>query len=382
MIKRFHGFYSTSALCMLVCVIVYGCFINSSKQINTAQGSRYACTFGIRIPAEGDTLLDLKENFFNNSDAFTTFRLSRSAVNSNDKKIKTIKIPLRKIVCMSTSHIAYLNALGKLDNIVAVSGGQYINNKEIIKRMNQGAIKDVGYESSLNYEMILSLNPDMVFTYGINGENNTYIEKLRQLGIPVMVLGDYTENHPLGKLEYIRLFGYLTGVPVRADSIFISKSANYAKIREAVPAAAQRPQVLLNAPWKETWYIPGGDNYISKLINDAGADVLGAEKGKITATSYNTEQIYHISSAADFWLHPNSYSSIKALTGANTLFKEITALKRGKVYNNIKRVTAFGGSDFWESGVVDPDIILKDLVSIFHPELLPGYEPVYYIHLK
>lgn len=346
------------------------------------KSSEYARLFNI-IENPSDTILEIKENIYNNSNEYNSYKLTKDInPEKSEKKIPTIKIPLKRVICMSTGHIAYLNILNETESIVAVSGGRYINNVIINELIEQGKIADIGFESSLNYELILSLKPDMVFTYGISGENNSYIEKLRQLGIPVLVLGDFSENHPLGKLEYIKLFGALFGKLKMADSIFCSKKESYVELRDKLRKVNTRPNVLLNAPWKETWYLPGSDSYMTQLIYDAGASVLGAKPNTSQSGSSNIEEVYKLSITADFWLNPNSYKSINSLTLAVPLFKNINAIKRGNIYNNIKKITSSGGSDFWENGVIEPEIILMDLVKIFHPEQIENHELRYYIKLN
>ncbi len=368
---------------IIVLVILLGCSGNHQREIEKRGSTEYANLFNL-ICSKTDTILKIKDNFYNNSNQFTSYILKHdnTKLKTGNLSRNTIKTPLRRVICMSTGHIAYLNLLEELNSIIAVSGGRYINNNQINKKINSGQIVDIGYESSLNFEMIMALKPDMIFAYGISGENNSYIDKLRQMGIPVLVLGDFSENHPLGKLEYIKLFGALFEKKELADSIFNAKKTVYNSIRENVLKVKSRPKVMLNAPWKETWYVPGDESYMTKLISDAGAEVLGVKQNSSKSGSSSIEEVYKLSFGADFWLNPNSYKSIKTLTDAVPLFKNINAVNSGNVFNNIKKITPSGGSDFWENGVVEPEVILEDLVKIFHPELLPNHELQYYIRLK
>ena len=171
------------------------------------------------------------------------------------------------------------------------------------------------------------------------------------------------------------------GVRDRADSIFNSSKINYLSYKK-LAENTKRVKVLINAPWKDVWYIPGERSYISVLINDAGGDILLSKKGKATPHSYNLEEVYAKCAEANYWLNPNNYSSIKELKYSNPLFKNIPALKNGMVFNNILRNTKEGGSDFWENGVIEPDAILRDLIKIFHPEIDPEWKFKYYIKLE
>ncbi len=289
---------------------------------------------------------------------------------------------IKRVVCMSTSHIAYMSALNLENLIVGVSGKQYISNQSIQNLIENGEITDIGYEGSLNYELLMRLKPDVVFTYGIAGENNVYINKIRELGITVVALGDYLEDHPIGKLEYLKLFGKVFNCNNKADSIYNQVKLRYLSLKEIVEKTKTKPKILLNAPWKEVWYIPGDENYMSVLIKDAGGEIL-LSKPEVSGTiTYGLEEVYKNSLKADLWLNPNNMSTIEELTNSNPLFKNIPALKSGKIFNNTKRETRLGGSDFWEKGVIEPDVILNDLIEILHPELDWKRELVYYKQLK
>ncbi|MDZ4059249.1 MAG: ABC transporter substrate-binding protein, partial [Bacteroidales bacterium] len=289
---------------------------------------------------------------------------------------------LTKVVCMSTSHIAYINTLGEAESIVAISGGRYISDSIISSGVADGTIADIGFESSISYEKLMQLKPDIVFTYGISGENNLYIQKIRDIGIKVIALGDYMEEHPLGKLEYLKLFGELYCKGEYADSLYNSVKDRYNKVAQRVADIEYRPVILLNAPWKEIWYIPGENNYMSHLIRDAGGEVLLSKEGDSHSYTNSIEEVFASSHKASLWLNPNFYSTISELRSSNPLFSKMNLLSSGKVFNNTKRNTERGGSDFWERGVVEPDIILNDLINIIHPDKGDSGELKYYIKLK
>ena len=365
---RFKIYYIAAVLFTIS--LLSACNARKADSLSIGE-SRYAKFFKIEVNSAGDTSLLLNENFYTNNSKYTRIQID----SSTSKKYQ-------RIICMSTSHIAFLEAIGKLDCIIAISGGRYVYNNYLLDKIRRGEIEDIGYESSLNYERILALKPDIVFTYGISGENNSYIDKLRQLGVNVMVIGDFNESHPLGKLEYIKLFGLLTGESSAADSIFAAKERIYNQIKATAASQIERPKILINAPWKDSWYVPGEENYMTALINDAGGRLLGSRSGVKVSSSHSVEEIFKLASNADYWLNPNSYRDLATLISDNPLFKGIKAVKEKRVYNNIKKNTAYGGSDFWEKGVIEPEVVLKDLVKILHPDLFPGYTPQYYMQLR
>lgn len=301
--------------------------------------------------------------------------------------IYTIHYPVKKVVCMSSSHVAYLAELGEHECIKGISGTKFITNEKVRGLIKENRIADVGGENLPDYELIISMKPDVVIAYGINGGNNSHIEKLQQFGIKALTIGDYLEDSPLGKLEYLKLFGELTQKREIADSIFIAKAQRYIDIKTKIASAIEgsdTTDVLLNAPYNGIWYIPGDKNYTSQLIKDAGGKILGAKEDEIQPSQLSFEHVYQFALKADVWLHPNIINTLKALEAENPLFKNIPALKNNRVYNNTLRNTPEGGSDFWETGVVEPHIILEEIAHILHPELFTqeNFKFKYYRRLK
>lgn len=282
-----------------------------------------------------------------------------------------IPYPIERCICMSTSHVAFLNSLSQTEKIKGISETRFLYNPDVRALIERGEIKDVGSENLLNFELVMSLRPDLLFAYEISGADNSYIEKLHELGIKVIVVADYLENHPLGRMEYIKLFGELTGRRGRADSIFNHVKRKYLAIKEEMHEKLRghaAKKILINSPFNGIWYIPGGENYMSLLIKDAGGHILGSREGEVESERMSLEKGYMYALEADIWLDPGEYT-LKGLSELYPLFSKIPALKRGLVYNNSKRHTSAGGSDFWESGVVEPHIVLRDLSIILHPEL-------------
>jgi len=289
-----------------------------------------------------------------------------------------IPYPLQNVVCLSTTHIAYLDAIEQSHLITGVSGAQYLSNLRV-----RGAATDVGYEGALNYEVLLSLHPDVVFAYGIAGTSNDYLKPLAKMGVPVVYMGDYVEAHPLGKAEYMVAFSafFDSGVMKKAVHTFEDVCKTYNDLEKLACNYVSKAKVLLNAPFKDIWYIPGGDNYMTRLLTDAGGVVLGSKAGVKESRGITLEQAYLYALEADFWLHPNAFRTLHALTESDPRFAKTPVFKAQRVYNNTLLHTPGGGSDFWETGVIEPHVILADLIKILHPELLPEHDLVYYEQL-
>lgn len=290
-----------------------------------------------------------------------------------------IELPLRKVVSMSTSYTAFIEALGSDSTICGVSGAQFVYSPAILKRIDNREIRNVGYESGLNYELLAETNPDVMFIYGVSGENSVVTDKVKEMGIKVVYLGDYLENSPLGRAEWIVALGELFDKRELAVSIFDSVSTSYNDVKAMAMSAVGRPKVMLNAPWRDTWFVPGDQSYMVRLITDAAGDYVckGHDNDKSRPISAEAAYVYALD--ADIWLNPGSANTLDELLSANPNFSNIRPVLNKKVYNNNARSTASGGSDFWESGVIRPHVVLMDMIGILHPEIIADRE-LFYFH--
>ncbi len=272
-----------------------------------------------------------------------------------------------RIATTSSTHIAMLDALGAADRIVAVSGINYITNPEIQKR--SGQLADIGYEGNFDYEALLAADPDIVLLYGVNGASSME-GKLRELGIPFMYVGDYLEESPLGKAEWIVPLAEIVGDRKKGEEIFAGIAGRYNELKSKVAENVKdAPSVMLNVPYGDSWFMPSADSYMARLISDAGGDYVYKENTGNTSLPIDLEKAYGLASKADFWLNVDRTSSMSDLAAKCPKFIDTRVFRNGYVYNNTLRSNSAGGNDFFESGVINPDLILRDLVGILHPEL-------------
>ena len=281
-----------------------------------------------------------------------------------------IEAPLRSIVCMSSSYIGFLDALGCDSVATAVSGLAYISDPEV-----RAQAVDVGYDAALDYETILKVKPDLLLTYAVSAAEPPYLAKLRELGIRTAVIHEHLESHPLARAEYIKLFGLLTGRSALADSLFTDIRDRYIAL---VSETDSPKKVLVNIPYADQWYIPGGDNYMTRLIQDAGGEVLGAVPGRFESSVISVEKAFEYAQDADFWLNPGWCSTKDQLRSVHPLFADFPVIDK-PVWNNTKQSTPGGGNAFWETGPARPDLILEDLRAIFDGTEVSGY---YYFPLE
>lgn len=295
---------------------------------------------------------------------------------------QVIEDSARRVVAMSSTHVAMLDAVGRVGCVKGVSGMGYISNSHV--REHEAEIADVGYGSNVDYERLMSVRPDLVMLYGVTGASPME-EKLRELGVPYMYVGEYLEESPLGKAEWMVALAAATGDWHGAAARYDSIAARYDALREAAGGVSgeERPGVMVNIPYADTWYMPSTANYMARLIADAGGRYVYTANDSRSSEPVSMEEAYLLASDADVWLNPGQLTTLGQLREALPRFSGMPSVKNGRVYNNNLRLTPDGGNDFYESGVVRPDAVLADMISIFHPEVADslGVRMAYYRRL-
>ncbi|HPS24196.1 MAG TPA: ABC transporter substrate-binding protein [Bacteroidales bacterium] len=293
---------------------------------------------------------------------------------ASDKTFRHEIGTVKRVVCLSTTHLAFIHAIGASASVCGVSGARYIYNP----RLRQ--CTDVGYESSINYETLLKLAPDVVFAYSIHGKTADYITKMEQLGLNVIQIPEHTERHPLGKAEFLVAFAAFYGLEDQARQKFCEIRDAYLKYK-SLATGQKKEKVLINAPFNDIWYLPGSESHQNIFIGDAGGVLLGTCPG-VNSSTISTEQAYLYALEADVWLNPNHYTQLAELENLDNRFARVPCFRNGNVWNNNLRSTPEGGSDYYESGAISPHLILADLIAILHPSLLPSHTFTYYRQLS
>ncbi len=286
----------------------------------------------------------------------------------------------KRIVCMSSSHVAMLDALGAATCVAGVSGIDFITNDYVSTHRDH--IGDVGYEGNMNYELLLALEPDVVLLFGLTGAS-TLEPKLKELGIPFFYVGEYLEENPLGKSEWMVALGELIGCRSTAESLFAAIPQRYNTWKRlAQQAQTPRPKVMINTPYADSWFMAPTTSYVARLIADAGGDYLYRDNHTSVSLPIDLEAAALLTSQADLWMNVGSIATLNDLRQRFPKFADVPCVRRGAVYNCDRRTNQRGGNDYWESGVVQPDVVLRDLVKLFHPELAEAYPFVYYRKLE
>lgn len=290
---------------------------------------------------------------------------------------------LTKTVCLSTNHVYALYLLGLTQTIKGISGVNLLFNDSIHTRIDKGVITNLGNQEP-DFEKLAALQPDFIFTSGYYDGGDKLAAKLRALNILAILNLDYLEQDPLGRAEWIKFVAAFFDAEDLADSLFQSIESNYHEIRMLATKATTKPTVFCNLPYKEMWYMPSGDTYMATLIKDAGGDFLWKDVKASNGLNLTLdfEAVYVKAADADYWLNPGFARTRNDIAVADSRHARFKAFQSKQVFNNNKRITNNGGFDFWESGVLRPDLILADLLFIFHPELMTQHTLYYYKQLE
>lgn len=294
-----------------------------------------------------------------------------------------IEVPLRRIASLATPALAHLGDLGALDRLVAVDNGDYVYSRTVRRRLSTGSVQEVGSGADFNLERLLTLRPELV-VLSVLGPDDPTVRRLSAVGIPVLPLADWREQNPLGRAEWVRLFGELLNVPEKAEAIFAPRARRYEELRSMVSdiPEEERPTVLTNAPWQGSWPVPAGESYIARLLMAAGGDYLWADRRGSGSIFLDLESVLRRGAEAEVWINLNYGWRARAdALAAEPRLAAFAAFRNNRMYHHNRRVRPSGANDFWESGATRPDVVLADLIHILHPHLLPDHELVYYRRL-
>jgi iron complex transport system substrate-binding protein len=314
----------------------------------------------------------------NASDTKYTYELNEGSL----IKKSQIKIPVQRVVCLSTTHLGFIDQLGCSSTIVGVSNPGLVNNETIKTAIKSGLVADIGYDAALDFELIIKLKPDVVFAYSVGPEIAPLQAKLADFGIPVIMVAEYLEESALAKAEWIKFFGCFYQKNEVANSCFKYEEYCYDSIKATVSLSAQKPLVLTGFPWKDVWYVPGSNSYMARLIEDAGGTFLFSSLPGRESQPLAIEYICQQAGNAQIWINAGVANQMSDIANSDPRLQNLPPFIDQLVFNNNKRQTPDGGNDFFESGVVFPHLILKDLIAIFQNPNADTIQLYYYQKLK
>ena len=279
-------------------------------------------------------------------------------------------------------HIGMLDYLDAVDVVSGLSEFKYISSPAIRKKVAEGKVAEVGNGSTMNDEMLIAMHPGLVMTMGSPAAKFNRYKNLINTGIPVLINSEWLETDPLGRSEWVKMVAALLNKEALVNGKFAQAEQEYGRLKGLAAHVTGKPSVVVGMPFKGSWFVPDGDSYITRFLQDAGASYKWADVKSTGSLALDFETVAPVALTADFWLNPGDVNTKEDITARDVRYTQFRPFKQGAVYNNNKRLNDIGANDYWESGSVQPQAILADLIRILHPELLPDYEPVYYKQIK
>jgi iron complex transport system substrate-binding protein len=269
-----------------------------------------------------------------------------------------------------------LEILGAADALVGFPNAEYITSRETRDRIEQGELIDIGKDMGLNTEMVIALQPQAVIGFALDDSDKSY-STLRKNNIPIIFNGDWLEETPLGRAEWIKFFGALLDRDREADSIFNQIEKEYLEAREIAKESKESPTIMSGILFKDQWNLPAGESFTARLYEDANTSYLWKESKGQGSLVLNFESVLDRAREADFWIGSGIYTRRKDLIEANGHYAEFKAYDQNRIYTFSKRKGDGGGIIYFELGPLQPHVVLKDLIKVTHPDLLPEYEPFF-----
>ena len=292
-----------------------------------------------------------------------------------------ISVPIQSIVVTSTTHIPALELLGVENTLIGFPNTDFISSAKTRKRIDGGQVKEVGTNETLNAEILIDMAPEVIVSFGLNNSNPT-LDNLQKSGLKVLLNGDWNEQSPLGKAEWIKFFGALYGLDAKAKAIFSNIEKEYQTTLALAKKAKQKPTVLSGAMYQDQWFVPQGESWMALFLKEAQSNYLWANTTGTGSLTLPFETILEKAQKAEFWIAPGDFTSLKEMNNSNPHYAKFDAFQNKKVYSYALHKGAKGGILFFEWSSTRPDWVLKDLIAIFHPELVPKHHPYFFEKLN
>lgn len=287
-----------------------------------------------------------------------------------------INIPVKKLVATSTTHIPMIEMLNETSSLIGFPTTDYISSEKTRKRIEENKVKELGNEQEFNTEVLISLQPDVLIAFSM-GKSTKLYNNIEKNGIPVIFNGDWLEATPLGRAEWIKFFGAIFNKKKEADSIFNIIESEYLSAKEIALSAKSSPKIMSGVLYKDKWNLPAGESFTAQLYKDANTNYVWKDSKGQGSLVLSFESVFEKAGNAQYWIGSGYYTSMDELKAANAHYQEFDAFKKGEIYSFSKRRSDTGGVEYFEFGPMQPHIVLKDLIKVAHPELLPQYEPYF-----
>jgi iron complex transport system substrate-binding protein len=375
--------FTSNFFFLLFIICSYSCKKEVLKSVNLSHSKseiKYAKGFDI-VNKNGVKKLIIKAAY-QNSKSISEYEIRQIAVEKSDFKNNIIHVPIEKIVVTSTTHIPMVELLNEEEAILGFPHAKYVSSEKTRILIDAGKIIEIGKENALNTEILLDLNPELVVGYSVSSADKS-LTTVKKSGINVIYNGDWLEETPLGRAEWIKFFGVLFDKEEQASRIFKEIEKNYVTAKSIAMKAKVKPTVLSGAIMsKEIWNLPAGESFVANYLKDANLEYLWGDSEGKGSLSLSFESVFEKGKNADFWIAPGYFSSKEQLLSSNQMYAEFNAFKNDKIYTPTLKKGETGGVLYYELAPTRPDLVLKDIIKITHPNLLPNYTLSFFEKMK
>jgi len=357
--------------------LTYSCKQEKKKTHKSSSSLiQYASHLTIK-KGENYTLIDINEPWAKGGKYIYIAGKNKEFIPDSLKKYPFIKTPVKNLVVTSTTHLPHIELLHEAEKLIGFPNTKYISSEVFRKRVREGKIKEIGNGAGLNIEETLMLKPEVIVAFS-SGTDQKQFSIFNKNKIPVLFNADWMENDPLGRAEWIKLFGIIFEQENKADSIFTQIEKNYNLVKSKIKEKKEKPLVFQGGFFGDKWYLPGGDSYAAKLIEDAGGQYIWEEDTHTGSVSYNFENVLTKLPKANIWLNPGSIVSKSVLAKQVPQITNFDFYKNNQIYTYALSKGKNGGLIYFEDSPAHPDKVLEDLYHIFYPNETPGYKFNYY----
>ncbi len=351
-----------------------------SANMNLHHESTIRYAVGFNLQTEKDYHILQIFSHFNDTVDTTSYVLTKAnaVVPAGYAGFKSIRVPVDHIALLHSSYISYFDFCEAKDGIKAISEAKYIYDEDVYQDVQNGKLREVGFGEGLDKEQLLAMGIDLVVTVGWPNVPNKNQQRLDELGIVQIILSDWQESTLLGRMEWVKVIAALTGKLDQVNEQFGEIAGIYDSLTQLTKSLEVRPTVVCNLPYRGSWYVPGGNSYVSNLIQDAGGQYLWDDDKGTGGLQLDFETVFAKGSTAEYWINPGFSFSVQDVVDKDVRLKDFSAVRHGKIYNSVNKVARNQANDYWESGITNPHLILADMIHIFHPEVLPDHQLFYY----
>jgi iron complex transport system substrate-binding protein len=382
-ISLLHSFYPAPYLIFSIFLILFSC--QSPKEIKELDlveiPNSYATGFAV-FQGEGFKVVEVRQAF---PDKHPPFRYLVKEI--PDLKLDetgfdaVISLPISEVVLTSTTQVPHLDYLGVSEVLMGFPNLDLISSPQTRKLIDAGKVTDLGSGAQANIEKIIELDPDWVMISTL-GEDLKNLEILKSAKIPSILNGEYVEQHPLGRAEWIKFTGVFLGKSEEANTAFSQIQSDYNQASDLIKELPEnKPKVMAGVMYKDIWYVPGAESWGARLLEVAGGDYLFKDQKGTGSAQLSYEYVLEHAQQADFWMGAADFKTLEEMENADPRYKHFDAFRQGNVYTYTQKKGVTGGLEYFELGYLRPDLIVRDLIKILYPDLLPEYSLYFYTKL-